>query len=669
VEYKIEKSTAYQISEDSVELKILGDKQWLSGPIVAIRTKEGLISTVDVCQVDMMLHLMDYAAHENCGYCSLGRVGTEVIYRFLKDIFAGTNQQKPVGADKLALLETLGHDIINGALCNFCQLSAQMVLESLNNHRDHYEAHLHGEHDCQSYDYHVIHFTNCQIACPLKTDVAFFFQALVTENTREAKSYLNLTNIFPEILSGVCGYCKGNCTFKKTQGKPLPIEQIKGYLCQTAMPEIPGRPETSVLDRVSFKITNSLHKGRYQKTHKRIGIIGAGPAGLSAAIYLAQMGYRSTVLDFEPTWGGTMRTGIPAYRLDNHTLDRIIRTKLASPIAGCTSEDQGPGITYGDLISFSFNTKISARNFHELLDEFDRLIVASGTLKNRCMGIPGEDPGHAGMVDPLEVMRQVNTEGGLKAIKPGSKVIVIGGGNVAIDCAREAKRIGCDSWIYYRRTPKEMPADEEEYEEALHEGVRFAFKMWPKEIKNRKGKITHMLFTDKSDPDNPKEVEVEVDYIITAVGQIPDLDFFPKDINLETERGNLVIDDFLKTSNQKIYVAGDLSWKQPKLVCKAIHEGIEAAIAIDREFRPKRYTDPNETIIRQLVEIARLLYQDKDPYQEIYGEDITRCGVAPPSQRIKTDTLRKTVKDIVTSCLKCKQFVIGVVDPATTKIP
>jgi NADPH-dependent 2,4-dienoyl-CoA reductase/sulfur reductase-like enzyme len=185
--------------------------------------------------------------------------------------------------------------------------------------------------------------------------------------------------------------------------------------------------------------------------------------------------------------------------------------------------------------------------------------------------------------------------------------------------------------------------------------------MWPKEIKSRKGKITHMVFTDKTE--NPREVEVEVDYIITAAGQLPDLDIFPNDLNLEVERGNLVINEFLKTSNQKIYIAGDLSWRQPKLVCKAIHEGIEAAIAIDREFRPERYNDPDEKITRKLIEIAAMLYQEKDPYQEIYGEDITKCGVTPPSQRINPNTLRHTVKDIVASCLKCKQFVIAAVEP------
>jgi NADPH-dependent glutamate synthase beta subunit-like oxidoreductase len=663
MKYNIEKSSLYHMPEALVKLDILDERQCLSGPIVAIRTKEGLISTVEVCQVEMMLHLMHYVAYENCGYCSLGRIGTEVMYRILNDIYEGTTSAGRTSSNRLTLLEALGNDIQKGAMCSFCQMASQMVLESLHTHQDHYRAHLQGAHSCKKYDYQIIHFTNCQIACPLKTDVAFFFQALLTENTREAKSYLDLTNLFPEILAGVCGYCKGNCTFKKSQGIPMPIEQIKGYLCHIPSPEVPGRHETSVLDRVSFKISKSLHKGCYQETDKKIGILGAGPAGMSAAVYLAQMGYRSTVFDAEPTWGGTMRTGIPAYRLDNQTLKHIIQTKLATPIVGHTSADPGPGIRYGDLITCAFSTRIDAQNFHELLDKFDRLIIASGTFKNRSMGIPGEDEKLSGMVDPLIVMRQVNTEGGLGIIKPKSKVIVIGGGNVAIDCARESKRIGCDTWIYYRRTQQEMPADEEEYKEAVHEGVRFAFKMWPKEIKSRQGKISHMTFTDKSDPENPKEVEVKVDYIITAVGQSPDLGFLPQDLDLKTNRGGLVIDDNFKTSNQKIYIAGDLSLKQPKLVCKAIREGIEVAIAIDREFRPKRHADPNETLVRKLVEIACLLYQEKDPYQEIYGEDITRCGVTPPSQRIKPDTLRHKVKDIVASCLKCKQFVIGVINP------
>lgn len=643
-------------------MNVLAREHWLSGPIVAVRTKEGLISSADICQVDMMRHLMRYAAYENCGYCSLGRVGTETMYHILEDILDSADNGKKNNSDVLHTLKSLGINISKGALCSFCEMAVQMVLESLDQHRDHYEALIEGEHHCRKYDYHIIHFTNCQIACPLKTDVSFFFQSLMTENIREGQSYLELTNIFPKILSGVCGYCKGNCTFKKTQGKPLPIEQIKGYLCDIPTQRIFHGGNVSVLDRVSFKITNSLHKGRFQETEKEVGIIGAGPAGLSAAIYLAQMGYRSTVFDFEPEWGGTMRTGIPEYRLDNDSLDQDIKAKLSSPIVGSTSDDSGPGIAYGDLIAFKFNTKITAENFDDLLSGFDRLIISCGILNNRSMGIPGEDADFIGMVDPLLVMKQVNIEGKLKIVKAGTKVIVIGGGNVAVDCAREAKRIGCDAWIYYRRTPEEMPADEEEYKEALHEGVKFAFKMWPKEIKSREGKISGMVFTDKTDPDNPHEVEVEVDSIITAVGQLPNLDFLPKDLDLHIERGNLVINDFLKTSHQKIYVAGDLSWKQPKLVCKAIHEGIEAALAIDQEFRPERYTDPDKPITRRLVDIAGLLYQEKDPYQEIYGEDITKCGVTPPSQRINPQTFHRTVKDIVASCLKCKQFVIGAVE-------
>lgn len=664
MEYVIEKSKAYQVDHSEVDLNILTEKQSLSGPIIAVRTKEGLVSSADICQVEMMQSLASYAVSENCGYCSLGRIGTETIYNILNDISQGMDKKS--GWEKLKLLQDLSQDILVGALCSFCQMAAHMVLESLNDHRDQYEAHIRGDHSCKKYNYHVIHFTNCQIACPLKTDISFFFQALMTSNIREAQSYLELTNLFPKILSGVCGYCKGNCTYKKIQGKPLPIEQIKGYLCNIPTLNIVENNNVSVLNRVSFKITDSLHKGRYQETDKTVGIIGAGPAGLSAAIYLAQMGYRCEVFDSEPTWGGTMRTGIPEYRMDNESLHRDIQAKLASPIVGSSIDDSGPGITYGDRISFSFNTKITAENFHKVLDKYDRLIFTIGTSRNRLMGIPGEDPDLEGMVDPLLLMKEVNTEGRVKAIKPDTKVIVIGGGNVAIDCAREAKRIGCDTWIYYRRTTKEMPADEEEYKEALHDGVKFKFKMWPKEIKSRKGKITHMVFTDNPDPKNPQEVEVAVDYIVTAAGQLPDLDIFPKDLNLEVERGNLVINDFLRTSHQKIYIAGDLSWRQPKLVCKAIHEGIQVAIDIDREFRPERYKDLDEIITRQLIEIATLLYGEKDPYQEIYGGDITKCGVTPPSQRIGTNTLRRTVKEIVSSCLKCRQFIIGVVTPASS---
>jgi NADH:ubiquinone oxidoreductase subunit F (NADH-binding) len=140
MEYIIEKSKAYQIDHSEVDLNVLTEKQSLSGTIIAVRTKEGLVSSADICQVEMMQSLASYAASENCGYCSLGRIGTETIYNILNDISQGMDKQS--GWEKLKLLQDLSQDILVGALCSFCQMAAHMVLESLNDHRDQYEAHI-----------------------------------------------------------------------------------------------------------------------------------------------------------------------------------------------------------------------------------------------------------------------------------------------------------------------------------------------------------------------------------------------------------------------------------------------------------------------------------------------------------------------------------------------
>jgi formate dehydrogenase alpha subunit len=302
-------------------------------------------------------------------------------------------------------------------------------------------------------------------------------------------------------------------------------------------------------------------------TGKRVAVVGAGPAGLTCAYYLAKLGHKVTVFEALPEPGGMMRVGIPEYRLPRNILrDEIREIEMAG-------------------VEIRLNARVGSLD--SLFKQgYQAIFLATGAHKEMKLGVEGEDlPGVIGCV---EFLRRFNLG---EKVKVGNRVGVIGGGNVAIDSARAALRLGAKRvTIFYRRTKSEMPAQSEEVEQALEEGVEIIFLVAPSKILKENGNLKlELIRMELGEPDSSgrrrpvpikgSEFTAELDTLIAAIGEQPDV---PAGFQVEVGRGNIVkANEDLSTSRESVFAGGDCE-SGPALVINAIAAGRKAAQAIDR---------------------------------------------------------------------------------------
>jgi NADPH-dependent glutamate synthase beta subunit-like oxidoreductase len=297
-----------------------------------------------------------------------------------------------------------------------------------------------------------------------------------------------------------------------------------------------------------------------------VAVVGSGPAGLTAAFYLAKLGHSVTVFEALPQTGGMMRVGIPAYRLPREILDAEV------------DEVRKAGV------EIKVNQRIES--IDELLDKgFNAVFIGIGDHKGSKMGAEGEDL--PGVLDGVDFLRTVALG---QEFKIGNKVAIIGGGNSAIDCARVALRVGSkDVTIIYRRTRAEMPAAPEEVEAAIHEGIQVVFLAAPNKITQKDGKLAlECIKMRLGDPDasgrrSPvripgSEYITDYDNIIAGIGQVSDI---PAKFDVTVNRGNIKVNDkTMETSRKGVFAGGDIA-TGPASVIGAIAQGRQAASSID----------------------------------------------------------------------------------------
>jgi formate dehydrogenase beta subunit len=315
--------------------------------------------------------------------------------------------------------------------------------------------------------------------------------------------------------------------------------------------------------------------GPQKEREERIAIIGAGPAGLAAAYHLRSMGYGVTIFESLPHAGGMAAVGIPEYRLPrdilNHEIDRIKRIG----------------------VELKVNTKVEKLSLKDLKKKgYNAVFVAVGAHRGTTIGAEGEEKGYEGLVDGVEFLRNMNL--GTK-VTPQKKVIVIGGGNTALDCARSCVRIGFhDVEIIYRRSRVEMPASDEEIEEAKKEGVKFNYLMTPVKIRAKDGKVTgaecikmKLGKPDESGRRRPvpikgSEFTLDTDLIIPAIGQRSELPVIPDNEKIEiTQWGTIKVDPITHMTNVEGVFAGGDCVTGPAIVIDALNTGNHVAKSID----------------------------------------------------------------------------------------
>lgn len=389
----------------------------------------------------------------------------------------------------------------------------------------------------------------CENSCPLGNWIQRFITELRSENMQEAWRILKLENPFPGICGRVCYHpCEGSCNRIELEGA-INIHSIERYLADHFFKETSPTPI------------------RKEKLEKKIAVVGSGPAGLTCAYYLASFGYDVIVFEAENQMGGIPQIGIPEYRLPRKILNKEIK----------------------DILSLGIEVRLNCRigqdiEFAELL-EYDAVFLATGAHRGRSLDILGEEL--EGVYQGLEYLKKFNI--GLP-FDLGDKVIVIGGGNTAIDVVRTVLRLGRQAGILYRRTRNEMPAYKDEIDDALEEGTHIQHLLSPLSIcRNDEGGLTlecikmKMEGLDKDGRMRPVPIKGETlsfdaDNIILATGEVPDISYLSRDFSLEKFR--IPVNEWGQTMNEKVFAGGDII-AQPWTIADAIGSAKRAAIAID----------------------------------------------------------------------------------------
>ena len=549
----------------------------------AIMGSGGLIvMNEDNCAVDMARFFMDFCQDESCGKCTPCREGTKRMLEILTNITQGKGKEGDI-----ELLEQMAPIIKDASLCGLGQTAPNPVLSTLRYFRREYEEHIHQKY-CRAAVCSALSKSPCQNTCPIGMDVPAYIALIRAERFEDAYKVLLRTNPFPSVCGRVCDHkCQSKCRRGKMD-EPIAIKFLKRFITDNApRPKIEPVPVTR---------------------KEKIAVVGAGPAGLTAARDLALRGYGVTIFEELSSPGGMLRWAIPAYRLPREILDREIDDirKLG--------------------VEIRCNTRVGKTvSFDRVGRDFDIVYLAPGAHKSHKMGVEGED--QSGVYGGVEFLRDFNANEAawMKGEKKlGDRVAVIGGGNSAIDAARCAVRLGAEVTILYRRLRQDMPAAIEEIEAAEHEGIRIEYLVAPTKVVSDNGKVTGIRCErmklgdfDKSGRKRPvpiqgSEFTLSVDAIIAAVGQVPDLSFVPKDSGVRVNKWDcfdLSAGSLSRTTHDRFYAGGD-AVTGPDTVIGAIAAGHQAAEDIDAEIRRKNGEPAYETPAEEKIDIPLMIDEE-----------------------------------------------------------
>jgi NADH-quinone oxidoreductase subunit F len=506
------------------------------------------------CMVEIARYFLSFTQVESCGKCTPCRLGTRQMLEILTRITEGKGRDDDVDA-----LLSIATTVKECSLCQLGQTSPNPVLSTINYFRDEYDAHI-KEKKCPAAVCDALMISPCQHTCPVGINIPKYVAHIAAGEYREAVDTIRERNPFPAICGRICHHpCESRCR-RGELDDPVAIRELKRFAADWYFNNVTKDPEP------------------FPQTHRqRVAVVGAGPTGLSCAYFLAQMGYPATVFEALPIGGGMLSVAIPEFRLPGDVIQKEI-DYIAK---------KGVEIRYNTPINANFTVE-DLRS-----DGYEAVFVAAGAQRSQRIGIPGELEDVGGFFYGLRFLRDVRLG---RQVRIGHRVAVLGGGNVALDAARTALRLGADEVnIYYRRSREEMPVTEVEYDQTVAEGVQINFLTSPTRIVSENWEVTGLqsIRMKLGEPDESgrrrpipipgSESIVEADTVIAAVGQAPDLSFLPADSALERTRWEtLVVDsNTLSTNVSGVFAGGDFV-TGPGMVIEAIAAGRRAAIAIDK---------------------------------------------------------------------------------------
>ena len=399
---------------------------------------------------------------------------------------------------------------------------------------------------------------NCKIkpcsnkGCPLGNNIPAFIKAAKENNIKEAYKIISETSVLPGVCGRICPHkrqCEGSCV-RGIKGEPVNIGDIEAYIFDKAMEQ-----------GITLKEIYNMNENNAK--NKKVAIIGGGPAGLTCAAFLAKEGVQVTIYEKYAKLGGILVHGIPDFRLSKEIVEKTIQNILELGITVEYQKELGKNL-----------------DLEELKQQYDAIFIAVGANKSSKMGVEGENL--KGVYGGNELLEQNNHPD-----YTGKKVAVIGGGNVAMDCARTIKRLNAQGvMVIYRRAEEQMPAERKEIEDAKKEGIKFLFQnniakiIGKTEVEKVELIKTKLVKKEGETREVPVNIEnsnyqIDVDYIVIALGGTVSEETLYLDLE-HNKWGNIIIDENGRTSEDKIYAGGDVAGVKGT-VAWAARSGREAA--------------------------------------------------------------------------------------------
>ncbi|MBL8808394.1 MAG: FAD-dependent oxidoreductase [Rhodospirillales bacterium] len=428
---------------------------------------------------------------------------------------------------------------------------------------------------------------DCQWACPAHTPVPEYIRLIAGKRFADAYMVNWKSNVFPGVLGRTCDRpCEPACRRGRVEAEPVAICRLKRVAADNKG-DVGGRMPAPA-----------------PRNGKRVAVIGAGPASLTVARDLLATGYHVTIFEQDPFAGGMIRTQIPRFRLPESVIDEEVGYILALE----------PELRLGKRVD----------SLKAVLDEgFDAVFVGCGAPRGRELDVPGRQEAAANIHIGIEWLASVSFG---HTTSVGKRVIVLGGGNTAMDCCRSSRRLGgAEVTVVVRSGFEEMKASPWEKEDAMHEGIPIRNFLVPKEVLHDKGKLTGMRFTKVKPefdakgrrnlvPTGEADVDIPCDDVLVAIGQENSFPWIERDIGLEFDKWGMPVVDpkTMRSTNPKVFFGGDAAFG-PKNIIWAVAHGHEAAVSIDRMCHgldPAQRPAPGTSLVSQKMGIHEWSYDN-----------------------------------------------------------
>ena len=569
-----------------------------------------------LCPVDMSLAFLQLCHAQSCGKCVPCRIGLGQLSKLIAMVLDGTANMSTID-----IIEKTARTIVNTADCDIGRDAARLVLDGLDGFRDDYEEHI-IHHRCLAGLQLPV---PCVALCPAGVDVPGYMALVGEGRCADAVRLIRKDNPFPTACAYICEHpCEARCR-RNMIDDAINIRGLKRYAVDHAgdVPQPACAPPTG----------------------KKVAIIGGGPSGLSCAYYLALMGHKVTVFEERAKLGGMLRYGIPSYRFPRHLLDAEIDSILSLGIEAHTNTAVGTDVWV-----------------EELQKDYDCLYIAIGAHQDKKVGIPGEDCKN--VMSAVEMLRAIGDD-----VMPdftGKQVVVIGGGNVAMDVTRSSIRLGAEKvTCVYRRRIEDMTALPDEVTGAMAEGAEIEALMAPVRIEADEDGCAAALWVqpqiigeaDKSGRPRPNKADlpekrIPADIIVAAIGQGIEIQGFEQ-AGVPIKRGVFVAGLSGQVGDMDNLFAGGDCVTGPATAIRAIAAGKVAAANIDVHLGFQHEIEVD-------VDIPSPRLNNRGPHGRINTTEREACERRCDFEDIECGLTEEGARTEASRCLRCDHFGYGI---------